>query len=574
MAQRNIINIREWDSNGRLELWQPPEPEDFSLFAEKLTEIKHARLRRSSRQEWTGQATWIHIPRNEMALCEEVLLLLCHDSQYEYIIDTDRWEGQVQVGWSGDDKTKEAIDGVPHMSATAFKSKLRVEGTEWLESETGTIETEILYLPFLNTELKSDHMRNTAKRYDSYERHRNKKRGIHPRRGLDEIGYDYHSRSDLERRNRDQVMTKFLKHESNKVHRSSQSGPPQDMPVEHELVVADQLWLWILDSDTIVTSFPAKADEYLSNSCVFPGSTCMNLHCECLIVERINKTQRTQTAQQMSSHIIHQCSRLLLESRGKLRRYYYEGPGVVRDSIVDVFRKYIAQQRATCADIFDTFEIEVIRRSEPQTSRVFRSNDHLNIESDIHAVGETRDVIEELEMILHVTELQLRVLESAKYGSIWKLVNEIHQQLGNLRNQAKDVHEMLFKTLELKQTQLSIHQSDLTIHQSDLAIYQGDVALRQSRTVLVLTIVTIVFLPLSFISSIFGMNASELTAGSPVDLGRIFAYMFPISFALSVLVLLWALWYKEQNSAPRLNRGISTWVKRLFLRKRDRPNHV
>ncbi|KAL1597197.1 hypothetical protein SLS60_008779 [Paraconiothyrium brasiliense] len=165
-------------------------------------------------------------------------------------------------------------------------------------------------------------MKSTANRYRNHLREQYVKGGYHPRRGLDEIGYEYHSKNDLKRRNSDQVMAKFLRQDLSKVQQSvkhksaAESSKPLTQP-EVEIVVADQLWLWILDPD------------------------------------------------------------------------------------------------------------------------------HLNIDSDIRAVGETRDVIEELEMMLHVAELQRHTLYTTDYTLFKPFVDRITQELGNLRDQAKDVHEMV-----------------------------------------------------------------------------------------------------------------------------------
>ena len=89
----------------------------------------------------------------------------------------------------------------------------------------------------------------------------------HPRRSLDEAAHRYHSYASLKDRNDDQVVTKYLKREKERIeqHKKKVKGvKPQEKPAhttisaskelkaghqKHELtlMVVDQLWLWILD---------------------------------------------------------------------------------------------------------------------------------------------------------------------------------------------------------------------------------------------------------------------------------------------------------------------------------------
>jgi hypothetical protein len=49
------------------------------------------------------------------------------------------------------------------------------------------------------------------------------------------------------------------------------------------------------------------------------------------------------------------------------------------------------------------------------------------------------------------------------------------------------------------------------------------------------TVIAIVFLPLSFCTSLFGMNSKEFSDGSTLTLKQQFSYMFPISAAIVII---------------------------------------
>ena len=76
----------------------------------------------------------------------------------------------------------------------------------------------------------------------------------------------------------------------------------------------------------------------------------------------------------------------------------------------------------------------------------------------------------------------------------------------------------------------------------------------QSLAIFVFTIVTIVFLPLSFVTSFFGMNTTDIR-----DLKHDQRIFWVISVPLTVLVAVFAL-----SVGLRGNRVRSAWTERKF----------
>ncbi len=86
--------------------------------------------------------------------------------------------------------------------------------------------------------------------------------------------------------------------------------------------------------------------------------------------------------------------------------------------------------------------------------------------------------------------------------------------------------------LDMKQKQANIFEAQLARKQTEVMAYQ-------SRSVMIFTIFTIIFLPLSFFASIFGMNAREWSGVSTnMNLYSIFTYMGSISLGVIVIALL------------------------------------
>lgn len=84
----------------------------------------------------------------------------------------------------------------------------------------------------------------------------------------------------------------------------------------------------------------------------------------------------------------------------------------------------------------------------------------------------------------------------------------------------------------MKQKQANVVEAHLTREQTE-------VAADQSRSVMIFTIFTIVFLPLSFFASVFGINAREWSGtGTNLPLSSIFIYMGTISLGFIIVALL------------------------------------
>lgn len=71
-------------------------------------------------------------------------------------------------------------------------------------------------------------------------------------------------------------------------------------------------------------------------------------------------------------------------------------------------------------------------------------------------------------------------------------------------------------------TTLSLQQSESANLQAALSVEQGQQAAKQGRTLMVFTVVTILFLPMSFLSSLFAMDIESFQKSPPWAFGVIF----------------------------------------------------
>lgn len=87
---------------------------------------------------------------------------------------------------------------------------------------------------------------------------------------------------------------------------------------------------------------------------------------------------------------------------------------------------------------------------------------------------------------------------------------------------------------------LDMKQKQANVVEAHLASRQSKVAADQSRTVMIFTIFTIIFMPLSFFASVFGINSREWSGdgNNYLPLHKIFTYMMAISVAVIIVALL------------------------------------
>ncbi|KAI0126573.1 hypothetical protein BJ170DRAFT_684158 [Xylariales sp. AK1849] len=127
------------------------------------------------------------------------------------------------------------------------------------------------------------------------------------------------------------------------------------------------------------------------------------------------------------------------------------------------------------------------------------------------------------------------------------------EQLEELEKSALATAANVKDLLDLKQQQASVVQAWHSMRQSEDSI-------KQARSLMVLTVVTIIFLPLSFMSSVFGMNAIEFSNDNNWTILQEFKFMFPISAGIIVLTFMFAFGDWTRASVWYLYTRVITWV--------------
>lgn len=155
----------------------------------------------------------------------------------------------------------------------------------------------------------------------------------------------------------------------------------------------------------------------------------------------------------------------------------------------------------------------------------------LNIKYEWSVLMEAQNVIDQLQIMQEIFTQQitimtdfekvLRGLSSTAFstmnlpglhltveraGSLIADMKANRDELADLEKRQAKTRTQIRELLDMKQQQSNIIEAKAGIRRADESVLQG-------RSIVVFTVVTIFFLPLSFFATLFGMNAHELNDG-------------------------------------------------------------
>ncbi|KAF7932540.1 uncharacterized protein EAE98_003839 [Botrytis deweyae] len=106
--------------------------------------------------------------------------------------------------------------------------------------------------------------------------------------------------------------------------------------------------------------------------------------------------------------------------------------------------------------------------------------------------------------------------------------------------------------------QMKQNSASIPLLTAMIAVEESRKAIQQANDVKALTVLATVYIPLSFVAGVFGMNVSELNSGIDVDIWVYFAISIPVTIASMVLVWKWEwLTRKVKNFRIRPNNNPS-----------------
>ena len=399
-------------------------------------------------------------------------------------------------------------------------------------------------------------------------------RPVHCRRTLDQYGYP--SLRNTAVRDADQILYKRTKRKSEaesskeppvkeKLSSRSSAGPKRrlngDDDNDAKVLMVDQLWLWIMDKQTVITFFAPKEKEENDGGLWREGDL------------------RSEIYQDINGDFANRCEDPLdfaaLAVMHAVKAMFGDG---VTDRDLQVFR------------IFEEY-ISILTEQQTSSFKYFRNNhrwekakdinaaQHIDNRKDLDALLELRDIEDELNTIDRLIkeqqacvmdmELQYKTralpdkgINGIEFLQVAAQFLKDHQdQVDGMLKSARAAQRAFKELLDMKQKQANIVEAHL-------AREQNEVAADQSRSVMIFTVFTIIFLPLSFFASVFGINAKEWNnqPNNYPSVKNIFIFMIVISLAVIIFALLVAFNKFTRRVTQKAWRHIALPVLRVMKR--------
>ncbi|KAK1831011.1 hypothetical protein QBC39DRAFT_284169, partial [Podospora conica] len=327
---------------------------------------------------------------------------------------------------------------------------------------------------------------------------------------------------NTEGRDKDQVVYRWAKK-----HKATNPSEDPSTPI----LMVDQLWLWVLPDGTVITSLPDTRKSWERYN------IRKTLSYE---IEANKRRQQIQGPNHLVSVVLKICLDIVTR----------EGPGGV--NLLECFQSVINKIAEDHALAMKSFLEKVTALSKATDPFRFTAE----IDSFSYVFEETRllvkigDVQDELHTIKSVLITQKTVLDELKdvvkntgaFNQAERIVNDGIARVDSLINSTMRMPEEVKQLLDYKKQQASRWE----VRYGKKLSEQGK---RQNQIMLIFTIMTIIFLPLSFISSFLAIGVREFPKGegsSETDwpLSTASSYLFGISIGVSALILICvALWF-------------------------------
>ncbi|KAI2627735.1 hypothetical protein GGR54DRAFT_636858 [Hypoxylon sp. NC1633] len=355
------------------------------------------------------------------------------------------------------------------------------------------------------------------------------------------------------------------------------------------VIMVDQLWLWILDAQTIITSFPDMYGSNARRSCGVYRSVKSRA--------QVGGTGRIRTVFDLALEIIDECSDAMFGCAKAADH---------RPQLIDAFSEAIGsimhkQTSAFEALLLWTEEVNKVYKSNKLVDMAGVDVTVLNIKREALLQRDIKDIVEELEIMLHITRTQRKLfqtfIENAEnildpFGRfrgdkgrekrarlLWERspkktvdlppegddstktkreqdkeldyhffrlnAEEYRENVQSRIEKLQELHDCATSTADNVKSLIELKQQQASVVQAWQATKQSEETIRQGRSIMIFTLVTIIFLPLSFMSSVFGMNNVEFSGGT-WEIGDELFFMLIVSAVVILvsLVLAFIIWIR------------------------------
>lgn len=397
---------------------------------------------------------------------------------------------------------------------------------------------------------------------------------MNARRTLD--GYYYRTIDTAKYRDHDQVVHRYQRKHLD----------PAESTDGIRMLMVDQLWMWIVGKDLIITSFPQRWQQPRND----PHNVLET------VVSDINAPGRAPVSSvyELAFIIATRCfgpfdRRNISEGEMLFLDIFEASIGDAMDRETELFRAFKdASKEAsrwlkvlTSPGKTDYMYEQPVRapkldKDQPPGSEAHRKTPGpkptlvrtlLDIGEETRLMREIKDIRDELNMLRMIFKEQEKLLPGLR-----KTLREMIKREGGSRRLERSIDRMYndaitdiihpLRDIDRMDTQAErIYNSvrDLLDLKQNYAIsMQAADTARQGRTLMVFTVVTVIFLPLSFLTAFFALDISDFPHGADgnpdLPLSFVAKYVFGIGFVVALLSVLLALAWERLGLYIRRGR--------------------
>lgn len=339
----------------------------------------------------------------------------------------------------------------------------------------------------------------------------------------------------------------------------------KDDVLNGNVLMVDQLWMWVIDSHTLLSFFPKREGDAIEG----PLYQQADLRDSIFNEVNVDLTRQCENALDLAAlAALHAVSVLLDRSSHpdlEVFRIFEEAISVLTEKLTSSLKNFRAEGFRDKAVAFEPVEnkVRLIRaRHKAEGQRAEEDN-----RDNTSALLELRDIEDELLILLHLFERQTKVI-SAMHATYSRpemrerttngrlFLNEALKKLGEYVHQTNEMIQRVRNTRDDYDKLLQMVQRQAQVDEVRLSRLHADLASAQSRSVMIFTTFTVIFLPLTFFTGLFGMNTREWGGAHNLPLKTIGAISLPSSMLLVAgsLIIAWS------TTARRFFR----WLSHLY----------
>ncbi|KAI0865927.1 hypothetical protein F4860DRAFT_200414 [Xylaria cubensis] len=323
---------------------------------------------------------------------------------------------------------------------------------------------------------------------------------------------------------------------------------PEDDILNGNVLMVDQLWLWAVDNKTLMTFFP-KRESHPIEGPLFQQADLRNS-----IYNELNGdlTGRCENALDLAAFITLHAVTVLLDRSAhpdlEIFRIFEEAIGILTERMTSSLKQFRMQSYSKLHDDSDSDDPDdnrseaIKKRHKRELERAERQN-----RENTSAVLELRDMEDELHTLLILFGEQQDAIKSMK-SSYEKSELSVHTECGReylkealrrLEEYEKQANDMLTRVDATRKDYEKLQemiQRQAQVDEVRWSRLQAELASSQNLSVMIFTTFTVIFLPLSFFTSLFGMNTQEWGGPDPNDFPSL-RVIGAISLPASALVI-------------------------------------